>query len=150
MTNFSKSKTISQKTTPVIAGEVSRWIKITKTYSNFSTAGLTNDIEIYSLPAKSIIQGCVIKHTTLFSGGTIATYTASVGINGNLVKYAATFNVLQAVANTTFGIGTAIAPTVENFGVATSIRGSVISTVGLLNAATQGSVDFYLLVSTLP
>lgn len=150
MTNFSKNKTISQKTTPVIAGEVSRWIKITKTYSDFSTAGLSNDIEIYSLPAKSVIQGCVIKHSTLFSGGTIATYTASVGINGNLVKYATAFNVFQAVSNTTFGLGTAIVPTVENFGAVTSIRGAVVSTVGLLNAATQGSVDFYLLVSTLP
>lgn len=150
MTNFSKNKTISQKTTPVIAGEVSRWIKITKSYSDFSTAGLTNDIEIYSLPAKSVIQGCIIKHSTLFSGGAIATYTASVGINGNLVKYAAAFNVFQAVSNTTFGLGTSIAPTVENFGAATSIRGAVVSTVGLLNAATQGSVDFYLLVSTLP
>ncbi len=150
MTNFSKRKTVSQKTTPVIAGEVSRWIKVTKTYTDFATAGLTNDIEIYSLPAKSVIQGCVIKHTTLFSGGTIATYTASVGILGNLVKYAAAFNVLQAVSNTTFGLGTAIVPTVEDFGAVKSIRGSVVSTVGLLNAATQGSVDFYLLVSTLP
>jgi hypothetical protein len=150
MTGFSKRKTISQKAPPITAGEVSRWIKITKTYSDFSTAGLTNDIEIYSLPAKGIIQSCVIKHTTLFTGGLIATYTASVGINGNLVKYAATLNVLQAVGNTTFGLGAAIVPTVENFGAATSIRGSVVSTVGLLNAATQGSVDFYLLVSTLP
>ncbi len=150
MTAISNKKTISQKTPASTAGEVTRWVKVTKTYSDFSTAALTNDIEIYSLPAKSVIQSCIIKHTTLFSGGLIATYTASVGINGNLVKYAATLNVLQAVGNTTFGLGAAIVPTVENFGAATSIRGSVISTVGLLNAATQGSVDFYLLVSTLP
>lgn len=150
MTNFSRKKTVSQKTTPVISAETSRWIKVTKSYTDFAVAGLTNDIEIYSLPAKSIIQGVVIKHSTPFTGGVIATYTASVGIVGNLVKYAAAFNVLQAVGNTVFGLGTIIAPTVEDFGSAKSIRGSVISTIGNLNVATQGSVDFYLLVSTLP
>ena len=36
------------------------------------------------------------------------------------------------------------------FGAVKSIRASAISTVGLLNTATQGSVDFYLLISTLP
>jgi len=149
MTQFSK-KTVSQKTPPSTAGEVSRWVKVTKTYSDFAVAGLTNDIEIYSLSAKSIIQGCVVKHTTPFTGGIIATYTISVGIVGNLVKYSAVFNVLQAVSNTTFGLGTAIVPTVEDFGAVTSVKASAISTVGNLNAATQGSVDFYLLVSTLP
>lgn len=38
----------------------------------------------------------------------------------------------------------------ENFSAATSIRARATSTLGNLNAATQGSVDFYLLVSTLP
>jgi len=149
MTQFSK-KTISQKVPPATMAEVSRWIKVTKTYSDFSTAGLINDIEIYSLPAKSVLQSSIIKPTTLFTGGLIATYTISVGIFGNLAKYALSYNVKQAVSDTAFGLGVSISPTVEDFGAAKSIRASAISTVGLLNAATQGSVDFYLLISTLP
>lgn len=150
MTNFSRKKTVFQKTTPVISAEVSRWIKVTKSYTDFATAGLTNNIEIYSLPAKSIIQGCVIKHTVPFTGGSIVSYTTSVRISGNLIKYAAVFNILQAVGDTVFGLGTSIVPTVEDFGSVKSIRGAVTSTIGNLNAATQGSVDFYLLISTLP
>lgn len=122
-----------------------KWIKITKVYSDFSTAGLTNDIEIYSLPAKGVIHAVQIYAPTLFSGGTIATYTLSVGINGNLVKYNAAANVftgatLPAVTATTG---------VESMGSVTSIRAAAISTVGLLSAATAGAVSFYLLVSNL-
>lgn len=131
------------------ASSIPQWIKITKTYTDFSTAGLTNDIEIYSLPAKGIIHSAIIKHSILFTGGAISTYTASVGITGTLAKYSVAFDIKQAVSDTAFELGTAVVPTLENFGAVTSIRGAVISTVGNLNAATQGSVDFYLLVSKI-
>lgn len=126
-----------------------KWIKITKSFTDFSAAGLTNDIEIFSLPAGGVVHSAIMKHTTAFTGGTIATYTVSVGITGNLVKYGAVFNVKQAVGSTTFGLGTSIVPTVEDFGAVTSVRAAATSTVGLLNAASAGSMDFYLLISTL-
>lgn len=124
---------------------VPRWIKITKNFTDFSTAGLTNDIEIYSLPAKGVIHAVQVYAPILFSGGTIATYTLSVGVAGNLIKYQAAANVftgagLPAVTATT---GT------ESMSGVTSIRGAAVSTVGLLNTATAGSVEFYLLVSNL-
>lgn len=135
--------------TPSQAG----WQKITKTCADFSAAGLTNDIEILSLPAKSILHAVVVQHTASFTGGTIATYTISVGVTGNLVKYLAVSNVLQAPGNTVVfpaASVTPLSPSPEDMGASISIRASAISTVGLLNAATTGSVDFYLLTSTLP
>lgn len=122
-----------------------KWIKITKAYTAFSTAGLTNDIEIYSLPAKGVIHSSQIVLTTAMSGGTIASYTLSIGISGNLVKYAAATN-----AFTGFSLAQpSVLAGIESTSSATSIRAAAISTVGLLNAATAGSVDFYLLVSSL-
>lgn len=124
------------------------WTKYTKAYTDLSTAGLTNDIELFQLSAKQMIHQVVIKQSTAFSGGLIATYTASVGIVGNLVKYGAAFDVKQATGATVFGAN--ILQGVENFSTATSIRLVAVSTVGLLNAATAGSVDIWVLKSLLP
>lgn len=121
------------------------WIKITKTFSDFSIAGLTNDIEIFSLPAKGVIHSVQIIPTTAFSGGIIATYTVSVGIAGNLAKYAVATNVFTGF---TLPVISAV-PGIESSSGATSIRSQAISTVGNLNAATAGSVDIYLLISNL-
>ena len=123
-----------------------QWIKVTKSYTDFATAGLTNDIEIYSLPAGAMIHRVIIKHTTAFAGGTISAYTLSVGVASNLVKYATAFNVFQAVDGTTLQLSNNL--DIENWDAATSIRGAAISVTGLLDAATTGTVEFHLLVST--
>lgn len=121
------------------------WIKVTKTFSDLSAASLTNDIEVLSLPAKGVIHAVEIVPTTAFTGGLIATYTISVGIAGNFTKYRGATNVF-----TGFTLPTPAANIgMESTTVATSIRAQAISTVGLLNAATQGSADIYLLVSNL-
>lgn len=125
-----------------------QWIKVNKIFSNFSIAGVTNDISIYTLPIKGYIHDVKIVPTTAFSGGIIATYTISVGIAGSLAKYAIATNTFTG--NTT---ATAIhAPLVglESTSGTTDIRAQAISTVGNLNAAVAGSVDIYLLVSILP
>lgn len=124
------------------------WTKYTKAYTDLATAGLTNDIELFQLDAKQMIHQVVIKQSTPFAGGLIATYTLSVGIVGNLVKYGAAFDVKQAAGATVFGAN--ILQGVENFSTATSIRLAGISIVGLLNAATAGAVDVWVLKSLLP
>ena len=72
---------------------IPRWLKFTVTYSDLAIAGLTNDVEIYSLPANAYISSCQIVPTTLFSGGTIATYTISVGKTGDLTMSCVPRNV---------------------------------------------------------
>jgi len=128
--------------------EAPKWLKVTKTYQDFSTAGLTNNITILTLPIKGYIHDIKIVPTTAFSGGTIATYTLSVGIAGNLTKYVPTTNVFT-------GNTTATDIHVPNSGIestsgTTAIKAEAISTVGNLSAATAGSVDFYILVSIVP
>lgn len=124
-----------------------RWIKVTKSYTDFSTAGLTNDISIYTLPVKGYIHDIKIVPTTAFSGGLIASYTISVGISGALTKYAIATDVFTG--NTT--LTTVHTPLVglQDTSSTTDIRAQAISVTGLLNAATAGSVDIYLLISTL-
>jgi hypothetical protein len=134
------------------------WTKYTKTYSDLSAAAATNDIELFSLAAKTVIHAVVIKSTTQFSGGTISSYGVSVGIAGDLDKYSeveggtATHEVGGAVSDTNFGLGSKAGGYfgMENFGSATSIRLRAVSVGGNLDTATQGVVDVYVLTSTLP
>ena len=136
---------VSDATTTFQIG--STWRKFTKTYTNLSAAATTNDIEILSLAAKQVIEAVVIKHSAAFTGGAIIAYTVSVGITGNLTKYAGAFDVFQAPGNTVFQISSVVG--MENYGAATSIRLAATSTVGLLNAATAGSVDVWIKTSLL-
>lgn len=123
------------------------WTKYTVTYTDLSLAGTTNDIQLFSLPAKGVIHSVVISHTTNFAGPAITAYTVSVGIASNLTKYAAPFDVLQAAGDS---IGQANSNLdFENKSSATSIRVAATSTGANLSAATQGSVEIWVLTSTL-
>lgn len=124
---------------------VMQWIKVTKSHTDFQAAATTNNIEIYSLAAGAMLHGVVVKHTTAFAGTGITAYTLSVGLTGNLAKYATAFDVFQAIADTTLQASDNFA--IENWGAVTSIRGAAVSTGGNLNASTAGAVEFYLLVS---
>lgn len=122
------------------------WIKITKQYSDFSAGSLTNDIELFKLVPNGIIHSCVIVNSSTFTGGLVASSTLSVGISGNLVKY--------ATASSVFG-GTGLAGIFNNMGyesqtVSTSIRAAMITTIGNINTLTSGNAIFYLLISVLP
>lgn len=131
------------------AATVATWTKYSVVHTALQAAALTNDIELFSLPAKTLIHRVIIKTTTVFAGTT--TYTLSVGIVGSLVKYIAVVDVMVAVAATTFGIAAAtVNATLENFSAATSIRLSAISTVQNLDQSSAGAVDVYVQTSTLP
>ena len=122
-----------------------KWVKVTKTYTDFATAGLTNNITIYSLPAKGVIHSVQVNPSTIFSGGLIATYTISIGITGVLAKYAIATNVFTGA---TLPIISNL-PGIESLTLATDIKAAAISTIGNLNAATQGVIDIWILVSQL-
>lgn len=130
------------------AGSGPSWTKYTVSHTALQAAALTNDIQLFSLPTNGVIQGVVISHSTAFSGGAIATYTISVGITGNLTKYAGAFDVFQA---TGAGVGqTTNVMDFEDKTTTTSIRIAAVSTGANLNQSTTGSVDVWVLTSTLP
>lgn len=124
---------------------VAHWIKITKAYTDFSTAGLSNTITITTLPARSVVNSTVVNPTVAFTGGLIAGYTVSVGIatTVDLMPASSIFTtVTNPIASNLASAGT--------IGSTQAVTATATSVTGLLNAATAGSVDIYLLVSTLP
>lgn len=106
-----------------------QWIKITKTFSDFSAAALTNSITIYSLPIKGVIHSVMLNPTIAFSGGLIATYTISVGIGGTLAKYCAATNVFTGFTLPAMSVISGV----ESVSGATNILATAISTVGNLS-----------------
>jgi hypothetical protein len=74
------------------------WHSYPVSYADVSTGSLINSITLFSLPAGSIVHGVVIYHTTEFLGGNITNTTLSLGISGDLVKYASPWDVFQAPA----------------------------------------------------
>ena len=127
--------------------QIPQWIKITKSYSDFSAASLTNDISIYTLPIKGYIHDVKIIPTVAFSGGLVSAYSLSVGISGSLVKYSAATNVFTG--NSTMNTVHTPLAGLESVSSTTDIRSQAVAITGLLNTATAGSADFYLLVSIL-
>lgn len=124
------------------------WVKVTKTFSDFSTAATTNSITIYTLPANSVVHSVIVNNTAGFGGGGIATYTLSTGISGSLAKYSSAASVI--IGGATAFTATSATVFLENTSGTTNILATAISTVGNLNAATTGAVTFYILVSQLP
>lgn len=121
------------------------WVKVTKTFSDFSAAATTNSINIYGLGAGWVLHAVKIKQSTAFSGGAIASYTVSVGVSGNNAKYASAFDVFQAVAATTLQVTGTVG--CESQGAIVQLTATATSTGANLNAAAAGSVDIWLLVS---
>lgn len=128
-----------------------RWIVVTKTFADFAAAATTNNIEIYSQAANEVIHAVIEKHSVSFTGGAIAAYTISAGYVGALTTLTgnSALNVFQAPSNTAYVESNNSGPVIKSFSGATSVRGAAISTGANLNAATQGTVAFHLLVSTL-
>lgn len=127
-----------------------QWVKVTKSYTDFATASLTNDISIYTLPTKGYVHDVKIVPRVAFSGGVISATTISVGISGSLAKYAIAANVFTG--NTTLGLVHTPIAGLENTAGTTDIRASIIA-VGVaqtLNNLSAGTVDIYLYISTLP
>lgn len=128
----------------VLNGQFLRWTKYTVAHTALQVAGLTNDVELLSLPAGGNIHAIKMRHSVAFGGGLIAGYTLSIGIGGNLIKYMAAASVFGSSAiavSGTFGC--------ESHSGATSIRLAAVATTGLLNSSTQGSADIWVCTSLI-
>lgn len=125
----------------------SSWQKFTIPFTSLQTAGLTNTVPVITLQSHQIVQAAFQNVTTAFSGGTIATIVGTIGISGSVAKYL----VSTTLAATALGSGVSMATNLpESMTTTTVVNLYATSTVGNLSALTQGSVDIYLLIATVP
>ncbi len=69
------------------AADASKWVKVTKTFADFSVAALTTDIEILSLPADEILAAFKLKITVAFVGTGVTSLLFDTGVTGDLNKF---------------------------------------------------------------
>jgi len=122
------------------------WLHRQLDYTDLAAAATTNNVEIFELPAGAMIMGSIIKHATAFAGGSLSSYTVSLGITGTLTKFAAAEDVFQAVADGTFQWTNYTGGPESMGGAAVSIRAAATGSHNL-DTATAGVVDIYLLIS---
>lgn len=125
-----------------------QWRKFTLTFTDFSAAATTFATTAFALAAGEGIEAVVVKHTTAFSGGAISAYKVEVGQTGNPDLYSGSFDIFQAVANTTRRINNVM--DVPNFGATTDVVITATATGANLDQASAGSVDVYIRSFVLP
>lgn len=116
--------------------------KYTKTYSDFSTAATTNDLELLSLAAKRGPTLIALKHSTAFSGGAVSALTLDVGVTGDLDRYIALFDAFSATSSTNAVLWSGF--DIPDFSSTVSLRIRATSTGANLSALTAGSVDVWI------
>lgn len=123
--------------------------KVNVLFSDLATAGLTNNAAVFSLPAYNSIIDVWAEIKTTFTGGSIATYTISVGYTSGTELMLANDVKTSAILLTSAGVKGTDLTTVGKTNVysassATSIRAYAVSTVDTLDNATTGSIDIYI------
>lgn len=144
---LTRKEYVDTKVSEAVAN-VSEWSKYVISYSQLAAAALENSIVLLSLPAKGVIHEVVIKSVNAFSyEGSSGSYNISVGVSGNLGKYASAFDGSVAPSDTNFKH--VYSGGLENFGSAANILVSA-SAPANLDLYTQGQVEIYVLISQLP
>lgn len=132
--------------------------KITLPFTSVQTGGTTNDIVLWTVPAKTRILRVVADVTTQFSGGAIATCVMRSGNVANGNQYLLDGNVLAAPIVLGDGQAELGAGIVGGTGFSTDmiwasttpVQCRFTSTGANLSALTQGSVTFYIEACTYP
>lgn len=133
--------------TTITLGASPMWVRVGVSLgcSTFSTAGTTNSVTLFTLPAGGVVHGIKIRDTTAFSGTSISAYTLSVGISGNNTKLAPAYSVFQAPSGTTIQLTSDFDE--ENDSSPTAITVTAVSTGANLSACSTGAADIWALLS---
>lgn len=127
------------------------WTTYTFTHTQLQSGGLINNIELVSLPVKTVVHAVSAKHSIAFgSGGSITEYFVSVGVAGALQKYMLEFDVWQTVADTSVAKKYSDSSDRENDLSVTSLRIAARSVGADLDQSITGSVAVSVLTSVIP
>ncbi len=132
-----------------IPNTVPVWIKVTKSFTDYSDPGNNKTITIYTPGANEVITKIAMYISTAFNGGAITAYTLNIEFGGT-VFIAAENAFTPALGNEGFNAQSASQVLGNPDAGARTVTSEAVSTTDTLNNAVQGSVTFYLLVSTQP
>ena len=122
-----------------------------KTYSvsenDLTAAAATQDLTLFQLPARGVMTGVTIKHSTPFGGGTLTGMSVSVGDSSDPSVSAPAFDVFQAASDTTFADSALFKSTTF---AASDVLARFTATGDDVGNATVGVVDVTACVAVRP
>lgn len=122
------------------------WKKYVVDATYFTAAATTESKTLFTLAGGQYIESIVMKTATAYSGGTASAYTLSVGIAGNLDKYASAYDVFAAAGNTNFQSSIVASP--ESFG-STTVQVTAVATGDDVGDVNTGSVTIWCKVASI-
>jgi hypothetical protein len=126
------------------------WQKVTITHTALQAAALTNDISTgFVLPVRGVVDAVVIKSSTAFAGTGITAYNITLGVTGDVGKYATSYDLLSTVAGDNYAAYNMVIPA-QDITATETVRIYATAVGGNLNASTAGSVDIWFRYSVLP
>lgn len=114
------------------------WTSQVVSYSSVQTAGTSNVVSLFNLPAGFVLMGLNIKHSTVFAGTSITDVKGSIGITGDASKFILDFDLDQSVSDSAFELE--MPNYIASWASDTAINLRVVSTGANLSALSQGSV----------
>lgn len=124
-----------------------RRFKVTRSFNDFATPALTNNLLIFQIPAGFELVKKTTKHDTRWLGGGAGSVEANEGIIGELDRYSpgGPFDIFQGVGDTPDKFDHNVLNFIESAGVISDVRGQITSDVNL-SLLTQGDIQyiFYL------
>lgn len=134
---------------PEVGGGAFEWVKYTVTYSQIAAAATTTTVDIADIAPGTVVKAAVIKSTEAFTGGSLSAYNIGVTVQTFPVLINPE-NFLPPPSGVLFETGEYSPFNLVPFQASRALRILATSTGDNLDAATQGSVDVWVLVSTLP
>ena len=122
-----------------------RWQKFTLSYSQFVADDVTADATIAMLPAGTVVHAVKQKHSVAFTGGDVSACTVSVGVSGNLTKYAAAHDVFQEVGSTVQQITGTVGT--EDHAAEVALIARLTTTTANTSELEAGTLDIWVLTS---
>ena len=130
-------------------GTIAGWVKVTKTFADFSDAGTVKQIALYTLPVGSILIAVKCKHSTAFTGGGATMADMRVGLNDTTLyaigRFVAGCDVFRAAADEAYTLSFPFRG--NDHGATEAVTATLDSDVAL-NTLAAGSCDFWLWYGT--
>jgi len=119
-------------------------------YNSIKTAGLTQDVVLFQLPAKGFVTQMRMATAVACTGATTA--LSGLGVTGNNVRYRAqTYDIMAAVTDTNTTDQISLTGAGSGSKVAINVLASLITTVANVDQLVTGCrVDYWLLWGVLP
>jgi len=122
------------------------WFKFTITFADFPAVALTQSITLYTAPPATVLHGCKLKHSIIWTGPAITNYFLSLGVVGLPQALMTEYDVKTTpIAGDEYALA-------QNFDGGNHTANTIIQVtaraVGAnLSTATAGTAEVWLLLS---